>query len=186
MYPHRIRLGPPWDRLPSDSPGRARWRRRFGYPRTLDAHERTWIVWRDPMIGSALTLNGRPLGRVGVGTFAAPVDGILQLRNELVIELPVAQIWTGEVALEIRRTAYLSGVTVEAGAVTGEVVGIPGPDDEAGPFEIYVRAGDRNVGYRALGPEELGRLFRIECPDLAGPVRVELVKGGSVWFAWEG
>jgi hypothetical protein len=186
MYPHRIRLGPPWERGPSDPIGRARWVRHFGYPRSVDAYERIWIVWSHPTVGAALTLNGRPLGLVGAHGFEAPADRALLIRNELTIDLPVGQILAGEVALEIRRTAYLSGVTVEPGAVSGELVGAAGPDDEVGPFEVYVLAGGQTAGYTTVEPDPAGRPFRVECPELSGPARVELVKGGSVWYAWEG
>src|SRR5262245_97069 len=67
MYPHRIRLRGPWECQPlapdgppprrvtlpcrwadgglGDFRGPVRFRRRFGYPGRLDAHERVWLTF---------------------------------------------------------------------------------------------------------------------------------------------
>src|SRR6266581_1383182 len=92
MYPHRIRLRGPWEYealapaagdqpLPLPAPGRmtmpcawgdgplagfagrVRFRRRFGYPGRLDAHERVWLTFAGASDRAAVSLNGTPLGR---------------------------------------------------------------------------------------------------------------------------
>jgi len=136
MYPHRIRLRGPWDYEPlaraarSDEPlpprgrmtmpgrwgegglgefaGRVRFRRRFGWPGRIDAHERVWLTFAGAEAVAEVWLNGRCLGRhEGPGSFEFDVTGLLQLRNDLNVEVEApggsGGLW-GEVALEVRGT----------------------------------------------------------------------------------
>src|SRR4051794_14657703 len=146
MYPHRIRLRGPWDYEPlawsppegrplppagrmnvpcrwadcglADFSGRVRFRRRFGYPGRIDAHERVWLTFAGAGVRAEVALNGAPLGRhEGDGPFEFEVTELLRPRNELVVEVEgpadAAGLW-GEVALEVRCTAYLRGVRLWA------------------------------------------------------------------------
>jgi hypothetical protein len=115
------------------------------------------------------------------------VTDLLGERNELVVELAADDqaggLW-GDVALEVRCTAYLTGVRAEpAGAalrVTGEVAGEAG-----GPLEVYVLAAGRTVGYRTCAAGATFELMTDEFSDLPPEVRVELVNGAVVWYVME-
>src|SRR5262245_58836427 len=93
MYPHRIRLRGPWECEPlaragpgdaagplpapfrmtmpcawaegglTGFAGRVRFRRRFGYPGTIDAYERVWLTFAGVRDFADVALNGTPLGR---------------------------------------------------------------------------------------------------------------------------
>jgi hypothetical protein len=220
MYPHRIRLRGPWqceplaraggpgEPLPAPRQmtmpcqwsegglpgfaGRVRFRRRFGYPGRIDAHERVWLTFTGVCGRADVTLNGTPLGRRdgAAGPFEFEVTALLRPRNELAVEVesPADRggLW-GEVALEVRCEAFLRGVRAEPEGgglrVTGEVVGPGGR-----PLELYVVVGRRPAGYATAEPAPQGRPFEIlaEIPaaeaaaGLAG-VRVDLVNGASIW-----
>lgn len=214
-YPHRIRLRGPWEcepvahLVPSSEPlparcqllmpcrwrqglgdfaGRARFRRRFGLPRTLDPFERVWLTFAGVEGQAAVWLNGQLLGQPDRTSepFAFEITSLLRARNELVVEVEAASgddgLW-GEVALEIRCTAFLRAVlwqTIpEAGKtrlrVTGEVAGIA-----ERPLDVYVLAAGRTVLHASV---EAGQRFDLVSDevDAIAPLRVELVNGGVVW-----
>jgi hypothetical protein len=100
---HSIRLRGAWMITPAGD--RTRHARRFGWPTTLDPHERVWLVWASPAGPAAVSVNDAPLGTVpaGAGSFAADVTPHLRPRNELVIDAP-AGAPVGEVGLEVRRS----------------------------------------------------------------------------------
>ncbi|HEY1381884.1 MAG TPA: hypothetical protein VGF55_34105, partial [Gemmataceae bacterium] len=208
-YPYRIRLRGPWEAESLDPSGNAvarrvhlparlgecglgearqvRLRRRFGRPRTLDAYERVWLVGEGLTGRAEFRLNGHILGTPpgDTGPFAFPVTGFLAERNELVVELspdgPDGGLW-GDVALEVRCAAYLTGVRAEpAGAalrITGAVAG-----EADGSLEVYVLAAGRTVGY---GTCPAGQTFDVVTDELSErppDVRVELVNGAVVWYA---
>jgi hypothetical protein len=183
--------------------GRVRFRRRFGLPRTLDDFERVWLTFAGVAGSAELWLNGQWLGAPPdpARPFEVPVNGLLRPRNELTVEVEAADdgggLW-GEVALEIRRTAYLRNVRValigsDGGdrlEVTGELVGsAAGEVDGPGPLELYVLLDGRSVAYATPEPAPEGRPFRVVSGPLAaagpGVARVELVKGASVWYTME-
>src|SRR5262249_4666249 len=110
-YPHRIRLRGPWECEPlaragpgalpppgrvsvpctwaegglPDFAGRARFRRRFGYPGRIDPHERVWLTFAGVSDRAEVALNGTALGRhEGPGPFEFEVTALLLPRNELV------------------------------------------------------------------------------------------------------
>src|SRR5205807_1042677 len=90
--------------------GCVRFRRRFGVPRRIDAHERVWVTGGGATSPIQVWLNGEQLGRLdATGTpFEFLVLVPLRDRNELVIEVESATPdggLTGEVALEIRCAA---------------------------------------------------------------------------------
>lgn len=168
MYPHRIRLREPWQRAAG------RHRRRFGLPRTLDDYERIWLL-----VGGSgparVALNGADLGALDLpGELLLPP---LWPRNEFDIQADDL----GDVALEIRRTAFLVNLAYQKGELTGGVAGFTTADDEAGPLEVYALADGRTLGRVEVRP---GQPFALQlAAEPAGPLHVELIKGASVWDA---
>jgi hypothetical protein len=192
MYPHRIRLRGPWEceplaRLGDDAPpppplrmtmpchwnegglagfaGRARFRRRFGYPGRIDAHERVWLTFAEVAGAAEVRLNGAFLGsREPDGLpFEFEVTALLRQRNELVVDVESATErggLSGEVALEVRCSAFLRGVRVEpAGCdlhVRGEVVGTA-----EGLLELYVVLNRSTVAYEPTAASPEGHPFHL-------------------------
>lgn len=182
-YPHRIRLRGPWkgEQLAEG----VRRVRRFGYPGRIDADERVWLTFHGVAGRAAVSLNGQPLGaHEGPEPFEYEVTRLLAMRNELVLEIQGGGEAWGEVALEVRRTAFLRGVraTADGGRVrvSGEVVGSAGR-----PLELYVLLDGRTVHYATVEPTAGGREFEIVTDGSGRQVRVELIDGGSVWYAVE-
>jgi hypothetical protein len=199
MYPHRIRLRGPWEAeapprrvaMPcswaeaglTGQAGRARFRRNFGYPGRIDAHERVVLVVEGAEAARAW-LNG---SEVAVGQAAeADVTALLKERNALLLEVAVAgdRPWE-EVALEVRCAAHLRGVRFEPGpeglAVTGEVVGPAGPE-----LELYVICDRSPSAYATISPAPEGRPFRLVVPPEraagAATAQIDLVNGATVWY----
>lgn len=213
MYPHRIRLRGPWECVAESATRmvkmpcrwadlglgadarRVRCHRRFGRPRQLDPHERVWLVIARAGAVADVVLNEHTLDRAGGARddVEFEVTALLDRRNHLqvVAEKPGSdsQVW-GDVALEIRCTAFLHGprVWVEtcgdqtllhaAGVVAGAA-----PQS----LDVYVLVGGRSVGYASVTAgtpfEVVGAAPRPE--QLAGGVRIELVCGGVVWHEVE-
>jgi hypothetical protein len=181
-----------------DFAGRVFFKRHFGYPGRIDETERMWLTL-DGVIGScSLFLNAKALA-----TCVSPADrmefdvtALLHRRNELVVTLEDLQGLgglTGEVAIEIRRTAFMRAVVaVRTGPdslqVMGEVVGAC-----EGPLEIYVIYGRRNVGYATVEIKDQRMPFQVLASELTTEqddenkdrVRVELIQGASVWYEVE-
>lgn len=209
MYPHRIRLRGPWEyevicREPSICgrinlpwaadrkrfPGPVCYRRRFGLPRQIDAHERVWLTIQGLVSPAHIILNGRRLE--GAAEFDVTAD--LGERNELLVEIDnddrAAEHWD-EIALEIRCSAFLRnvqiGLRLESGVpfleATGEVVG----DATREPLELYLILDRSNAAYSPAKPGE----FRLQARDLEvdwkqpHSARVELVAGGVVYYEFE-
>jgi hypothetical protein len=231
MYPHRIRLRGPWDYEPlayssperhllppagrmsvpcrwadaglADFGGRVRFRRRFGYPGRLDAHERVWLTFDGIESRAGVALNGTALGaHEGAGAFEFEVTALLRPRNELVVEVegPAESAGLcGEVALEVRCTAYLRGVRLWAEAdgdgwrahAAGEVVGAA-----ERPLDLYLVVGRATAAYASVTAAPEGRPFHLVGDKLggtaaaaqaAGPgdgagAKVDLVNGAAVWY----
>jgi hypothetical protein len=181
-YPHRIRLRGPWRSEPSA--GVTRRGRRFGYPGRIDADERVWLTVGGAAGRVAVSLNGQALGsHDGGGPFEHEVTRLLAARNEVVLEVEGGGD-VGEVALEVRRTAFLRGVrvTAEGGRIRvgGSVVG-----SAARPLDLYVLLDGRTAHYATVAPSEEGCGFDVVVEGPARAARVELVDGGSVWYAVE-
>ncbi len=228
MYPHRIRLRGPWeceplaraDGGPLPPPcrltlpcrwgtalphfaGRVRFRRRFGYPGRLDAHERVWLTFGGIETRAEVALNGVALGRhEGEGPFEFEVTDLLRPRNELVVEVegPAETAGLcGEVALEVRCTAYLRGVRLWAEAdddgvrvhAAGEVVGTA-----ERPLDLYLLVGRFTAAYAAVPATPGGEPFHLVSDKLGGvggpaqgadlgdaaDAQVDLVNGAAVWY----
>lgn len=217
MYPHRIRLRGPWDYEPLDRPGeptpapgrmtmpcrwaeggltdfrgRVRFRRRFGYPGRIDPHERVWLTFAGVTDRAAVRLNDTALGcHAGDGPFEFEVTSLLNARNELVVEVEGESdggLW-GEVALEVRCTAYLRGVRLWAEEDTlhavGQVVGTAG-----GPLELYLLLDRSTVAYATITPSAAGAPFHLTGGNLGEGEKVrrgkvDLVNGAVVWHTVE-
>jgi hypothetical protein len=181
----------------TDFAGRVRFTRRFGYPGRIDAGERVWLTFAGVEGTAEVWLNDHALGRHegSAGPFEYDVTTLLDTRNRLVVEIAEMTgrggLW-GEVALEIRRTAFLRGVRAWADAaglhVTGEVVGT-----SERPLDLYVQLEGANVAYSTVGAAPAGQRFQLtaqgpgEDPFAGGSptVRVELVDAATVWYTVE-
>jgi hypothetical protein len=182
-YPHRIRLRGPWQGEPVA--GGVRRVRRFGYPGRIDADERVWLTFASVGGRVEVSLNGYVLGsHDGGAQFEHEVTSLLGPRNELVMQFEGGGESWGDVALEVRRTAFLRGVRAAADGgrvrVRGEVVGSAGR-----PLELYVLLDGHTVHYGMIEPTAAGRAFEVIADGSGKEVRVELVDGACVWYAVE-
>ena len=203
MHPHRIRLRGPWDCEPlssgEDGMERRRFRRRFGYPGRIDDYERVWLTCAGVVGSASVWLNGQLLGQdEQVPDFEYEVTTLLKPRNEVVVEAqaPADSGVPGEVAMEVRRTAFLRAVRVRSERegdiarlhVSGHVVGSAGR-----PLELYVVLDRSTVAYGMAEASPEGRAFALTSDDLAPErwqgaghaVRVDLVDAASVWYTVE-
>ena len=227
MYPHRIRLRGPWECEPlaradagplppacrmtmpcrwaagglADFTGRVRFRRRFGFPGRIDGHERVWLTFAGVDRVAEVWLNGTGLGRhEGDGPFEFDVTNLLQVRNELVAEVEGSASHGGlfgEVALEVRCSAYLRAVRIEASNegdavflhAVGEVVG-----NAERPLDLYLLLDGATVAYTTVTASPAGQSFRLTSEQLdmtarpeGGPHRaqIDLVNGATVWYRHE-
>jgi hypothetical protein len=196
MYPHRIRLRGPWECSPSgEKPRRATVPcrladrdqtnipvlliRKFGYPGRIDAHERVWLTVASVEGSATITLNGHPVGQVQDGPFEGDVTALLRAHNHLEILVHGSQV--GDVALEIRATAFLQGVRACRAAGKLEVEGtVAGTCDR--PLELYVLVDGRHALYRTINA---GESFTAELEEEGHTVRVELVHVSTVWYVVE-
>jgi hypothetical protein len=222
MYPHRIRLRGPWECAPLDAAvalpprrvtmpcrwgesgldafnGRVRCLRRFGMPRTIDAHERVWLTFAGADARAAVWLNGHFLGRHegAADAFEFEITNLLQPRNELRVEVEgpaeTGGLW-GEVALEVRCTAFVRGVRIRAAGsgasvrlhVAGEIVGTA-----ERPLDVYLLLDGATVAY---GVFPAGSPFHLDSDELATErwqapathvARLDLVNGASIWYQIE-
>jgi hypothetical protein len=101
---HAIRLRGAWTIVDG------RHARAFGWPTTLDPHERVWLVCGSVTGPAVVAVNGTSVGEVpaGVHPFAADISTLLRPRNELVITAaPGAPL--GDVGLEVRAADSAAG-----------------------------------------------------------------------------
>lgn len=175
----------------ADFTGRVRFRRRFGYPGQIDSHERVWLTCAGVDASADIVLNKQRLGRCRNGPFEYEVTSLLRARNELEIIIEALSPETGtlgEVAMEVRCTAYLRNVrAVRQGQslqVTGEVVGFADR-----PLELYILGDRQNLAYTPIEADPCGRLFQIvadlEAPCAFDRLCVDLVNLSSVWYSVE-
>jgi hypothetical protein len=189
-----------------DFSGRVRFRRRFGYPGQIDAHERVWLTFGGVADQADLWLNRQPLGHME-GTTAEwefDVTELLQPRNELVVEVTGqgdSGGLVGGVALEVRCSAFLRGLHLRTSAaggrpqlhVSGEVVGVADR-----PLDLYILLNRSTAAYRTICPRPEGERFEVLIPELTPKqwrtapedggrtiVKVDLVNGGTVWYTKE-
>jgi hypothetical protein len=213
MYPHRIRLRGPWECTPIgieapaarrvNMPGRwehagllgfrgaALFARKFGYPGKADRDlEHIWLICDGCTGCCEVRLNGQLLAQNPGASFAFDVTRLLCERNQLEVliqgENEDAGVW-GEVALEIRKDAYLSDVRAELlGSIlciTGTVVGAA-----PRPLELYTLVDQKHADYRTIAPAAAGTPFQIELPEMTAArenVRVELINVSEIWYVAE-
>jgi hypothetical protein len=210
MYPHRIRLRGPWECEPLASDllprrvfmpsgwldaglagfrGKACFSRKFGYPGNADpATEHIWLTC-DGLSGCrTIVLNGKTLSEDACTSFSFDVTKLLAQRNKLDVTIEGTNetegLW-GEVALEIRKDAYLSKVRVEradaAVRIVGRVVGIADR-----PLELYTMIDGKHADYRTIAPTDAGAPFEIDIADAnALSVRLDLIHVSTIWYAVE-
>jgi hypothetical protein len=173
--------------------GRVRFRRRFGYPGRIDDTERVWLTFGGIEGAATVWLNGQLLGQPDhpENGFEYEVTSLLRERNELVVEVdgPAGGGVWGEVALEVRRTAFLRDVLLlpEPGPrlrICGNVVGVA-----ERPLELYAILDRSSVGYTTVEPLPEGRPFTLlaDALGLEGKhsLRLDLVDGSVVWYTLE-
>jgi hypothetical protein len=182
-YPHRIRLRGPWRSEPAGEG--IRWVRGFGYPGRIDADERVWLTVAGVMGRVDVSLNGEALGsHEGATAFESDVTSRLRPRNELALRVTNGGESIGDVALEIRKTAYIRRVQAKAEGprirIRGEVIG-----GAERPLELYVLLDGHTAHYGMVDPAMEGRVFDVMIEGSGQQVRVELVDGASVWYAIE-
>ncbi len=189
--PRRVELPCRWRRAGLEGfVGTVRFRRRFGYPGRIDDGERVWLTVAGLAGRAEISLNGQslPLRDPSLPDQEFDVTGLLIARNELTIDVTAATDdggLDGEVALEVRRTAFLKGVEGRPASAEGiNVVGrVVGTSDR--PLDLYVLGGGKTLGYATVRPCEAGQPFRLAVGSV-GPgvtrLRVELVDGGTIWY----
>jgi hypothetical protein len=173
-----------------------RFRRRFGFPGRIDAYERVWLTFEGIAGIAEVRLNDRILGprSEASGAFEFEVTALLRPRNELIVDVETTAEQGdlgGEVALEVRCTAYLRdlcrfAIVKAEGAelhVTGQVVGMA-----ERPLELYIVLDRSVVAYQVVTATAEGQPFEIVVADLAMEnrepvIKVELVNGASVWYS---
>jgi len=124
-----------------------------------------------------------------ISNFQFDVTPLMRQRNELVMEVSgnpsSGGIW-GEVALEVRRTAFLRGVAIRTTGMHLEVTGaVVGWSD--GALELYLLVDGHQASYSTITPSTEGRLFQIVVDRDGGKgppqsVQVDLVNGATVWY----
>jgi hypothetical protein len=170
--------------------------RPFGFPGRIDDFERVWLTF-DGVEGSAtVTLNERVLGTIRGPEFPAEfeITSLLRQRNNLHAEVectePSGGLW-GEVALEIRATAFLRDIRFEVCAerltARGVVVG-----EAQRPLELYLFADDRFLTYERVELNDAKSQSFILAGDLRGAAlpspmhaRVELIDTAVIWYVAE-
>src|SRR5262249_2999847 len=191
----------------ADFAGRVRFRRHFGYPGRLDATDRVWLTFAGVDGTALICLNGQFLGRheSGAASFEFEVTALLQSRNELQVEVDAPSDrggLCGEVAMEVRCTAFLRPVRVWA-KVTGPIADLHVAGEVVGtaerPLELYVLLDNATVIYTTLEADPAGRPFHLvadalprerwQVPETQGrqphEIRIELVNGATVWYRIE-
>jgi hypothetical protein len=188
--------------------GRVRFRRRFGLPLHIDSHERVWLTVDGLWDRADIWLNG-----LFLGNYEGPRDSLwtrrefevtalLRPRNELIVEVEGTAdhggLW-GEVALEIRCTAFLRAITFSRISKEGHRLRVCGQavGESERALDLYVLADNATVAYATIQPQKDGCPFELisdtldealfaESRQSPVDVRVELVNGGVVWYRIEG
>jgi hypothetical protein len=191
--PHGRRVRPPGslrDLGLKGFAGRVRLRRRFGYPGQIDDFERVWLTFAGIEGLAEFHLNHQYLGKLEGGRFEIDVTRWLCDRNQLEVILDAADDsagLTGEVALEIRCTAFLRNVQAWTGGQVLQVAGdVVGSCD--GPLELYAIVDRKTVAYSTVTATPPGQHFQLnsdaeeKLPE-RGTVHIELVHVATAWYA---
>jgi hypothetical protein len=159
-------------------------------PSRIDAEERVWLTLDHGSADATVRLNEQLLGtRPSNGYVEYDVTRVIQRRNELFLEIERdcdSSEAVGDIALEIRRAAFLRNVAFQVDKdqhlrVSGEVVG-----DADGELDLYVLADNRTVSYAKVASAPAGMRFEVRSDTaVSSPMRecrVELVCGAVVWY----
>jgi hypothetical protein len=176
--------------------GKVRFLRPFGAPSRLDDSERLWLTIHGLGLRADIGLNDSPLGTIEPTSEPVELEigRILQPRNELAVDIDIRDCRTWpwqEIALEIRRSAFLRQIRVRqldraALAVSGVVIA-----ESPVPLEIVVRDAKRSLACLPVefpeDPARHGRLaatWELECTwaNRAGAVHVELRDASTLWY----
>jgi hypothetical protein len=121
-------------------------------------------------------------------SFEFEVKRLLAARNRLEIMLAAASDedgLAGEIALEIRRDAFLRAVAALSAddkvVVTGLVIG-----ETTQPLELYVLADGKHVAYAVVGARPDGEPFDLSFPAAeaaTNSIHIDLVCGAESWHA---
>lgn len=210
MLPHPIRLRGPWlieahtqTRMQAVLPatpaelglasalgGSWQLTRRFGLPRTLDAHESVWLCAQGIQRLLGLKLNEQVYDVRADDVIEIELGHSLKVRNELIITIsptaPQTPVFRS-VELVIRGRAFLRQLQAERQGqcvrVSGQVVG---PTKKH--LEVYVIAQRHTVAHLPVSAEPDGwalSLMTDPIPDGVDWVQVELVCVTSVWHSQE-
>jgi len=97
---HIIRLRGAWESTSSSAT--THHSRKFGRPRTLEAHERVWLVCENVPGPNEVSINGKVIGGSREkGPFAVDITDVLEPRNQVLFSVDSSDP-LGEVTLEIR------------------------------------------------------------------------------------
>ena len=203
MYPHRIRLRGPWECDPlgsdvrsfretmpcrwSSTPlagfsGRVRCRRHFGYPGRLDGDERVWLKLAGLGDVERVVVNGTVLAERCATPFDFDVTHLLLTRNVLEMDVTPGEEW-GEVALEVRATAFLTAIAVHPEGDHLRVTGTVGGTAD-GLLELYVLLEGRHAHYTTVTAGSSFNLNVALPSDVPTPngIQVDLVNGATIWY----
>jgi hypothetical protein len=172
-----------------DFRGGVRLVRRFGYPGRIDDFEHVWLTFEGAAERATASLNGQPLGSWEEGPAEFEVTPLLKPRNLLIVDVesqaPGGGLW-GEVALEVRATAFLQDVAVRLTVgespqlvATGQVAG-----SASRPLDLYLFAGGQFLAHTMV---EAGRRFELAAAPVSDltAVRIELVDAATIWYVVE-
>jgi hypothetical protein len=199
--PRRLTLPCPWEQLAgAEFTGSVRLVRNFGYPGNVDPSERVWLMVEGCAALTGVELNeaSRERQRPGEAPRAlsvtpvanapgSPVEWdvttILSSRNRLVFTLtterPRGALWD-EVALEIRKTAYLRASASRREhdvIVRGVVIGAA---ERA--LELYALVGGQSAHYETIAANAEGTPFTFTLSSCAADVvRLDLVHVAESW-----
>jgi len=153
--------------------------RTFGYPGRIDSHECVWLTITQVEGNATMTLNDHLLGETENAPFEADVTSVLKPHNQLDIHFKGNQV--GDVAMEVRATAYLKDVRVWRQDDKIHVAGtVAGTCDRN--LELYVLIDRRHALYRTI---RAGESFAAALEEEGVKVRVELINVATVWYAVE-
>jgi beta-mannosidase len=167
-----------------------RFRRRFQKPRQVDENERLWLTFDAADYFTTVWLNGEEVGRHegAFDQFSFEVTKRIRQRNELVVEVecpaeagkgqrmfrgvlpPGGGLW-GDVALEVRREAYLRDLLLRAAFHEGRpriCCDCAVIDEQERPLELYILLDGHTVLYDKVSGNPHGRRLQVavEVPQI--------------------
>jgi len=192
LEPRRVLMPCRWiDAGLADFRGSACFGRKFGYPGKADPEfEHIWLTCDGCSGCREVRLNGTLLALAPGDSFAFDVTPLMAARNQLDVVIEGTDdssgLW-GEVALEMRKDAYLAEIDASQNGATLQVTGrVVGAAPQ--PLELYTLVDKHHVDYRTILPSAAGTPFQITLDDAAPTsafVRVELIHISAIWYVVE-